>query len=625
MPLTHNSETREDEPQWGDWIDQNRSRLPDNAFADDERGFPHHWVVSGSGEDENGRWTDGDMFLHRGGLNAAWAAAMGARTGERASQNIVDHLRRHRRVLGLEEEEAQVGAVIGESDGGFASFPAVLSLPHVATRIFNTPLLIEPGKLRLIVAVLARRAAGAHVAAQAEAGRRRQPQYEIVNGTAIIPVFGSLVHRTTGLDAMSGLTSYQSISQHLSAALEDPQVNRVLLEIDSPGGEVGGLAELAGQIRTANQQKPVIAYANSAASAAYWIGSAADKLYLSPEAAVGSIGVIYLHMDVRAAQEKEGVAITEVFAGSHKVDTSPYRALSTEARDQVQGYINAYYEQFVMAVAQQRGLNPQTVRDTEAALYIGGQAVDRGLADGVRTRAEILQASEFIRQGEGHMSLHTAVCPVNAGEQLARRLNQAIEEQATEERPRSRIIEDMADEAGIEPSTVNQILNGSINCPPLERLEAFSRVLDVPMQELVSAAEDDGCEYNQEDNPQARSDDMKPLASIAALRAAYPKLVQEIETAASTKAAADERQRILDIRSIAPRGCENLAAECMFEKPCSPEAAAKQFLLAQQQQNKVQGFYQDGPEPVPYAPSAEQPEDLEAHALIAAAKQTNAH
>ncbi len=80
MALRHNSETREDEPQWSEWLGRHRAQLPDTAFADpDNRAFPHHWVVNGSGADEDGRWTDGEMYLHRGGLNAAWAAAMGAR------------------------------------------------------------------------------------------------------------------------------------------------------------------------------------------------------------------------------------------------------------------------------------------------------------------------------------------------------------------------------------------------------------------------------------------------------------------------------------------------------------------------------------------------------------------
>lgn len=99
--LTHNSTLSEDpEPEWGE-VD--KDRLPDNAHANDERGFPHHFVKDGGDPDEAGRYTTGDMFLHKGGLDAAWGASQGARTGEKASPEVIAHLSAHRNALGLEE------------------------------------------------------------------------------------------------------------------------------------------------------------------------------------------------------------------------------------------------------------------------------------------------------------------------------------------------------------------------------------------------------------------------------------------------------------------------------------------------------------------------------------------
>lgn len=107
MALTHNSTLADDEPEWGDWIGNNESKLPDNAFASEEdRSYPHHWVKNGeTGED--GRYSSGDMYLHRGGLNAAWAAANGARSGQKASSDIIAHLEEHRRAIGMEEEKKE--------------------------------------------------------------------------------------------------------------------------------------------------------------------------------------------------------------------------------------------------------------------------------------------------------------------------------------------------------------------------------------------------------------------------------------------------------------------------------------------------------------------------------------
>ena len=106
MALEHNSKTSPNEPPWAD-VD--KTSLPRNAFADQGEagkkstwGYPHHWVANGGGKDENGIYTTGDMYLHRGGLNAAWAAANGARAGQKASQAVIDHLQSHRRALGMD-------------------------------------------------------------------------------------------------------------------------------------------------------------------------------------------------------------------------------------------------------------------------------------------------------------------------------------------------------------------------------------------------------------------------------------------------------------------------------------------------------------------------------------------
>ena len=113
MALRHNNKIADNEPDWGEWIKNNRSKLPHNAFAEGEEGkkstwkYPHHWVENGKDEDGDGIWDDGEMFLHEGGLEAAWAAANGARSGKKASPETIAHLRAHRRALGLEKGEKQ--------------------------------------------------------------------------------------------------------------------------------------------------------------------------------------------------------------------------------------------------------------------------------------------------------------------------------------------------------------------------------------------------------------------------------------------------------------------------------------------------------------------------------------
>ena len=170
-------------------------------------------------------------------------------------------------------------------------------LPHLASRLFGTPLLVHRAKLDVILAVLGdRRNIQPPAADLALPGPRKLPSG--TPGIAVIPVHGTLVKRTAGLDAASGLTSYTEVAAMLDSALADPQVAGILLDIDSPGGEASGSFELARRVREASAVKPVWAVANdSAYSAAYAIGSAATRLIVSETGGVGSIGVIALHID----------------------------------------------------------------------------------------------------------------------------------------------------------------------------------------------------------------------------------------------------------------------------------------------------------------------------------------
>lgn len=265
-------------------------------------------------------------------------------------------------------------------------------LPHLACRVFGTPLLIQRAKLDIILNVLASRLSlesnnnfvaptlTLPVSKSSLAPAKTPP------GIAVIPVYGTLVKRTLGLDAASGLISYLDLAQQLDAALADPQVSGIVLDIDSPGGEAAGVFELARRIRAATTVKPVWAQANdSAFSAAYALAVAADRLYLTETGGVGSIGVIALHVDQSAKDANDGYRYTAIYAGAHKNDYSPHAPLSVEAHAGLQAEVDRLYEVFVAHVAQMRRLDVSTLRATEAALYFGEQALAAGLADGVQS------------------------------------------------------------------------------------------------------------------------------------------------------------------------------------------------------------------------------------------------
>ena len=259
-------------------------------------------------------------------------------------------------------------------------------LPHLAARLFGTPLLVQRAKLDVILAVLCERL---HLAAPEVELAPPRPRPAHLTGTpkrsiAVIPIHGTLVKRTLGLEAASGLTSYADVGARLEAALGDPLVAGIVLDIDSPGGETGGCFELARRVREAASVKPVWAVANDAAfSAAYAIGCAAERLFVTETGGVGSIGVIALHVDQSVKDAKDGFSYTAVFAGSHKNDFSPHAPLSPQAATALQAEVDRLYDIFVNQVGQMRGLDPDAVRATEAAVFYGEHAVTAGLADAV--------------------------------------------------------------------------------------------------------------------------------------------------------------------------------------------------------------------------------------------------
>lgn len=275
----------------------------------------------------------------------------------------------------------------------------ISSMPHLASRIFGTPLLIHPRKLDVILSVLGPRLGVAmsddsqqlikHLAAQAPPANPTS----LTSNIAVISVSGTLVRRAAAVDAASGLTSYSAISAQLAQAVRDPAVNAILLDIDSPGGEAGGAFDLADQIVAARQIKPIWAVANDDAfSAAYAIASAATRVYVTRTGGVGSVGVIALHVDQSQRDAMSGLRYTAVYAGDRKNDMSPHAPLSTDAAQALQAEVDRLYGLFVSTVAVNRNLSAQDVQDTEAGLYFAQGAIDAGLADVVGTLDDALIA-----------------------------------------------------------------------------------------------------------------------------------------------------------------------------------------------------------------------------------------
>ncbi|MBW7851027.1 MAG: S49 family peptidase [Rhodospirillales bacterium] len=208
------------------------------------------------------------------------------------------------------------------------------------------------------------------------------------SGIAIVPVVGPLVSRGDWLSELFGAASYGDIGDAIAAAFADPAVRAVLLEVDSPGGEVGGLFDLVERIGALRQDagKPLWAVASEAAlSAGYAIASAADRLYVTRTGEVGSVGVVAVHVDESAADAMAGLKWTLIHAGARKTDGNPHEPLSPGALAGIQADVDALHAEFVALVAGNRRLGVEAVRASEAAIFRGRAAVAAGFADALGT------------------------------------------------------------------------------------------------------------------------------------------------------------------------------------------------------------------------------------------------
>ena len=223
------------------------------------------------------------------------------------------------------------------------------------------------------------------------AGKPKEHPDPSIEPVAFVPVQGILTKRASLFDALLGMTSYDALQETLQSHAENPAVHTIVLDIDSPGGEISGLFDLCDFILSVKENKKIIALINeSAFSAGYAIASCADEILLNQTAGVGSIGVIATHIDQSGFDAKQGLAYTTVYAGRHKNDLNPHSPMTEEAQSHLQQEVDRLYQLLVGLVAQNRGLTPEQVMNTEAACFFGEDAISHHLAD------KLISFSEWI-------------------------------------------------------------------------------------------------------------------------------------------------------------------------------------------------------------------------------------
>ncbi|HDU8690615.1 TPA: S49 family peptidase [Morganella morganii subsp. morganii] len=265
-----------------------------------------------------------------------------------------------------------------------------MNLPHLAQKLFNTPLAIHPQKAEVIVSSLTERLGITQIrSAMMEDDdeyfsrkARKDSGYDVLEGIAIIPVYGTLVQKLGTLRPYSGMTGYDGIRRVFLTAVNDPEVKGICLDIDSPGGEVAGCFDLVDLIYAERGKKPIHAIlSENAFSAAYAIASAADKIYVPRTGGVGSVGVIVIHCDWSQRIKDDGLKVSIITYGNRKAESNPYVALSDEAKAAIQHDVDEMGRLFVSSVSRNRGLSETVIRNTQAACYLAAEGVQMGLAD----------------------------------------------------------------------------------------------------------------------------------------------------------------------------------------------------------------------------------------------------
>ena len=218
--------------------------------------------------------------------------------------------------------------------------------------------------------------------------------YHLAGTTAVIPIRGVIAKHANQVNDVSQPTgtSVETIAADLARALADPAARDILLKIESPGGSVAGIANLAEAIREASAQKTVTAYADdSATSAAYWLGSAAQRFYASRTAAVGSIGVYSVLADTSRQAEADGVELKIIRSGRYKGVGEPGMPIEDDDLAALQDRVDQIHDVFVREVASGRGMTIAAVAAlADGRTFTAGQAKANGLIDSVKTLPQAL-------------------------------------------------------------------------------------------------------------------------------------------------------------------------------------------------------------------------------------------
>nr|WP_253283090.1 S49 family peptidase [Cedecea davisae] len=385
--------------------------------------------------------------------------------------------------------------------------PELRNLPHIASMAFNEPLMLEPAYARVFFCALSGQLGitsltdavsgvtlGADQIAEPlalfddddDTEPRPSRSYQVTNGIAVLPISGTLVGKTRSLQPYSGMTGYNGIIARLQQAISDPGVDGILLDMDTPGGMVSGAFDCADIIARMRDIKPVWALANDMnCSAGQLIASAASRRLVTQTARTGSIGVMMAHSNYGAALKTNGVEVTLIYSGDHKVAGNPYEKLPKDVRADFQSRIDSTRQMFAEKVSGYTGMSVQDVLDTEAAVFSGQESIDNGLAeelvnntDALNVMREALNKRTIISLG-GNMPKENATTTHQAATATVDQPSESVAESVTANAAEVPVV--TASDASVQIAAAVAAESGRImgilNCEEAQGREGQARAL----------------------------------------------------------------------------------------------------------------------------------------------------
>lgn len=275
--------------------------------------------------------------------------------------------------------------------------PVESRYPQVLRALFERPWAVMPETLFAIRELVTLRVQGVEFSEEetreridsaSYAGPRQVAATSRGTNVAVLPLAGVIVPKASLFSEVSGATSVEGFQRDLRAAVADPEIGAIVMDVDSPGGNTALVSELAAEIRDARDSKPIVAVANTLmASAAYWLASQATEVVGSPSALVGSVGVYAAHEDISQLQDKLGVKTTVISAGKYKTEGLPFEPLTDSAKEHMQSLVTDAYGRFVSDVAAGRGVDESTVLSGygEGRVLSATAALKAGMVDRIDT------------------------------------------------------------------------------------------------------------------------------------------------------------------------------------------------------------------------------------------------